>query len=125
MKVGIIGGGVAGMTAAYRLIQRGHRVALYEASPFLGGLVRTFDVGGGRLESFYHHIFSTDTTIAGLIEELGLGDRLVWRDSKVGFYRGGRLYDFVTPLDSIPVPLECESSAQPSELIPLIKSQFP
>ena len=99
MKVGVIGGGVAGMAAAYRLIQAGHKVALYEASPFMGGLVRTFEVGGGRLESFYHHIFSTDTTVAGLIEELGLGDQLEWRDSRVGFYHGGKLYDFVTPLD--------------------------
>jgi len=99
VKVGIVGGGVAGMAAAYRLIERGHQVALFEASPFLGGLVRTFEVGGGRLESFYHHLFSTDTTIVRLIEELGLGDQLVWRDSKVGFYRDGRIYDFVTPLD--------------------------
>ena len=108
MKVGVIGGGVAGMAAAYRLIQGGHRVALYEASPFLGGLVRTFEVGGGRLESFYHHLFSTDTTIIRLIEELGLGDQLSWRNSKVGFYHGGRLYDFVTPLDLLrfrPMPL--------------------
>ncbi len=107
MKVGIVGGGVAGMAAAYRLIERGHRVALYEASPFLGGLVRTFDAGGGRLESFYHHLFSTDTTIVKLIEELGLGDKLAWIDSKVGFYHGGKLFDFVTPMDLLkftPVP---------------------
>ncbi len=107
MKVAVIGGGVAGMAAAYRLVQGGHRVALYEASPYLGGLVRTFEVGGGRLESFYHHLFSTDTAVVRLIEELGLGDRLVWRDSKVGFYHGGRLYDFVTAQDLLrfkPVP---------------------
>ena len=99
MKVGIVGGGVAGLAAAYRLTQGGHQVALYEAEPTLGGLVRTFEVGGGRLESFYHHLFSTDTSIISLIDELGLGERLVWRDSKVGFYHGGRIYDFVTPLD--------------------------
>ncbi|MDZ4278743.1 MAG: NAD(P)/FAD-dependent oxidoreductase [Dehalococcoidia bacterium] len=99
MNVAVIGGGVAGMAAAYRLIQGDHRVSLYEVSPFLGGLVRTFEVGGGRLESFYHHLFSTDTTIVRLIEELGLGGQLTWRDSKVGFYHGGRLYDFVTPMD--------------------------
>jgi protoporphyrinogen oxidase len=99
VKVGIIGGGVAGMIAAYRLTQAGHRVALYEASPFLGGLVRTFDVGGGRLESFYHHLFSTDTTITSLIDELGLGDQMTWRDSQVGFYHGGKLYDFISPMD--------------------------
>ena len=108
MKIGVIGGGVAGMAAAYRLSQGGHQVVLYEASPFLGGLVRTFEVGGGRLESFYHHLFSTDTTIIRLIEELGLGDQLTWRDSSVGFYHGGKLHNFGTPLDLLrfsPVPL--------------------
>jgi protoporphyrinogen oxidase len=99
MKVGIIGGGVAGLAAAYRLAQRGHQVAVYEASPFLGGLVRTCEIGGERIESFYHHLFNTDTTVIRLIEELGLGDRLAWIDSKVGFYHGGRVYDFVTPMD--------------------------
>jgi protoporphyrinogen oxidase len=30
---------------------------------------------------------------------MGLGDRLSWRESKVGFFRGGRIYNFVTPGD--------------------------
>ena len=81
MKVGIIGGGVAGMVAAYRLSQQGHQVGLYEASPFLGGLVRTFEPGGDTLEAFYHHIFSTDTTIVDLIEELGLDRQFAARVS--------------------------------------------
>ncbi len=108
MKVGIIGGGVAGMAAAYRLIEQGHHVSIYEASPFMGGLVRTFDAGGGRLEAFYHHLFSTDTTVVRMIEDMGLGDKMAWIDSKVGFYHGGKLYDFVTPADLLkfsPVPL--------------------
>ncbi|MSQ61408.1 MAG: NAD(P)/FAD-dependent oxidoreductase [Dehalococcoidia bacterium] len=108
MKVVVIGGGVAGLAAAYRLLQQGHEVALFEAGPQLGGLVRTFEVGGERLEAFYHHIFTTDTTIIGLIEELGMGGDLTWRDSKVGFFHGGRIYDFVTPIDLLrfsPLPL--------------------
>ncbi|MCH7698088.1 MAG: NAD(P)/FAD-dependent oxidoreductase [Chloroflexi bacterium] len=108
MNVGVIGGGVAGMVAAYRLSQAGHKVSLYEASPFLGGLVRTFEPGGDRLEAFYHHVFSTDTTIVKLIEELGLGEKMTWRTSRVGFYREGKLYDFVTPGDLLrytPAPL--------------------
>jgi protoporphyrinogen oxidase len=108
MKVVVVGGGVAGLAAAYRLTQAGHEVALFEAAPELGGLVRTFDAGGEPLECFYHHLFTTDTTIVDLIEELGLGERLVWRDSSVGFYRDGRIWPFVTPLDLLrfkPLPL--------------------
>jgi protoporphyrinogen oxidase len=108
VKAVVIGGGVAGMTSAYRLMQQGNDVALYEASPFLGGLVRTFEVGGTRLEAYYHHIFSSDTTIIRLIEELGLKDELQWIESKVGWYDKGRIYNFVSPLDLLrfgPVPL--------------------
>ncbi len=107
MKVVVIGGGVAGMATAYRLMQGGHQVALYEASPYLGGLVRTFEVGGNRLEAYYHHLFKTDTTIVALIEELGLGERLQWIDSKVGWFANGKIYPFVTPIDLLrfsPVP---------------------
>lgn len=97
--VGIIGGGVAGLSAAYRLIQQGHRVQVFEAGSRLGGLVRTFEIGGEPIECFYHHVFTTDTALVRLVEELGLGDRLTWRPSKVGMFYGGRIYPFVTPLD--------------------------
>ena len=46
MKVIVIGGGMAGLGAAYELLKRRHEVALYEASPEFGGQVRTFEVGG-------------------------------------------------------------------------------
>ena len=108
MNVAVIGGGVAGMAAAYRLLQAGHAVTIYEASETLGGLVRTFDTSGEPLEAFYHHIFTTDTTIIAMIEELGLGDRLVWKQSKVGFFRDGKIWPFVTPRDLLnfkPLPL--------------------
>ncbi|HZP25576.1 MAG TPA: FAD-dependent oxidoreductase, partial [Dehalococcoidia bacterium] len=99
MKIGVIGGGVAGLTAAYRLLQAGHEVHIYEAAPGWGGLVRTFEVGGTPLECFYHHIFSTDTLVVSMMEEMGQADRLTWRDSKVGIFSGGHIYNFVTPLD--------------------------
>ena len=80
MRVGIIGGGVGGLAAAYEAAKQGHEVSLYERAPFLGGLASTFEVGGGRLERFYHHLFLSDTTIIRLLEELGLSDSLIWED---------------------------------------------
>ena len=97
--VGIIGGGIAGLTAAYRLLQKGLRVQLFEAGPEFGGLVRTFEIGGEPIECFYHHLFSTDTAAIRLIEELGQGHRLTWRPSSVGIFYGDRIYPFVTPFD--------------------------
>ena len=99
VKVGIIGGGIGGLGAAYELAKQGHQVAVYERAPFLGGLAAPFDIGGGRLERFYHHLFLSDRTIIELLEELGLGDHLIWEDSKVGIFHGGKIYNFSTPMD--------------------------
>ncbi len=99
MRVGIIGGGVAGLAAAYDLTAHGHYAEVFEVSPFLGGQASTFPVGGGRLERGYHHLFVSDTAITELIHELGLGEKLAWLESKVGLYHDGRIWDFSTPMD--------------------------
>ena len=99
MRVGIIGGGAAGLAAAYELTKQGHYAEVFEAAPFLGGQASTFEVGGGQLERGYHHLFVSDTAMTELIHELGLGDQLAWMESKVGFYHSGRIWDFATPMD--------------------------
>ena len=99
MRVGIIGGGVAGLAAAYHLTKQGHFAEVFEQAPFLGGQASTFDVFGGRLERGYHHLFVSDTDMTELIHELGLGDGLAWLESSVGFFHGGKVWDFATPLD--------------------------
>ncbi|RUA21259.1 MAG: amine oxidase, partial [Chloroflexi bacterium] len=108
MRVGIIGGGVAGLAAAYHLTKEGHFAEVFEVAPFLGGQASTFDVFGGRLERGYHHLFVSDTEITDLIQELGLGDKLAWLESSVGFYHGGKVWDFASPMDLLrfkPLPL--------------------
>ena len=99
MKVGIIGGGAAGLAAANELTKRGHLAEVFERAPFLAGQASTFTVGGGRLERGYHHLFVSDTDMVDLINELGLGHKLEWLESKVGLYHGGRIWDFATPMD--------------------------
>jgi protoporphyrinogen oxidase len=99
MRIGIIGGGIAGLTAAYELAQKGHGVAVFEKEAELGGQASTFPIEGTRLEKFYHHLFTSDRPIIQLINELGLSPRMRWIDSQVGLFHGGRVYDFVTPLD--------------------------
>lgn len=99
MKVGIIGGGAAGLAAGYELIKRGHSVDVFERAPFLGGQASTFEVGGARLEKGYHHLFMSDQYMVDLINELGLGDTLQWITSKVGLYHGGEIWNWATPWD--------------------------
>ncbi len=99
MKVGIIGAGAAGLAAAHTLGKLGHSAEVFEAAPFLGGQASTFDVGGGRLERGYHHLFMSDTHMIELIHELGLGHKLSWIESKVGLFYGDRIWKFSTPKD--------------------------
>ena len=99
MRIGIIGGGIAGLTAAYELAKQGHEVAVFEREAELGGQASTFPIEGTRLEKFYHHLFTSDRYIIQLIDELGLSPKMRWIDSKVGLFHGDKVYDFVTPLD--------------------------
>ncbi len=108
MRVGIIGGGAAGLAAALELTSKGHFAEVFEAAPFLGGQASTFEVGGGQLERGYHHLFVSDTDMVDLIDEVGLGDSMEWLESKVGLFHGGRIWDFATPMDLLrfsPLPL--------------------
>ncbi|HJT25138.1 MAG TPA: FAD-dependent oxidoreductase, partial [bacterium] len=98
MKIGVVGAGVAGLTAAYRLAKAGHQVEVFEASDHVGGLAAGFPVAGTTLERYYHHLFTSDTCIRGLVDELGIRDRLHWLTSQMGFTYRGKLYPFGTPM---------------------------
>ena len=99
MKIGIIGAGAAGLSAAYDLSSQGHRVVVYESAPFIGGQASTIPVGGGPLERGYHHLFTNDSAILQLMADLGISDAMEWYPSRVGTYTSGKVYKTTTPLD--------------------------
>ncbi len=98
MDVAVVGGGLTGMTAAHDLARAGYRVTLYERDEILGGLAGSFLVGGTRLERFYHHIFTSDTAVGGLISDLGLDDRMEWKPTTTSYY-ADRIYRLAAPID--------------------------
>jgi protoporphyrinogen oxidase len=97
-SIGVVGGGFAGLVAALRLAQAGCQVTLWERGR-LGGQAATFEVADTRLEIFYHHLFQSDTSIAALAEEIGVGDKLMWLPSNVGYFADGRIYPLNGALD--------------------------
>ena len=99
LKIGIIGGGYAGLTAAYELQKAGAKVFVFEKYGIWGGQAAAIPLLDTYIEIFYHHLFAGDRHIIGLMEELGIADRLRWIDSKVGFFSHGKIFDFVTPID--------------------------
>jgi protoporphyrinogen oxidase len=99
----IIGGGALGLTLALRLAQHGERVTVLERESLPGGLAAGFRVGDSWLEKFYHHLFRSDTAIIALIEEMGLGSRLVWPRQRTTTLYGGRIYE-MSPLKLLTFP---------------------
>ena len=93
-KVGVIGGGALGLTAAYRLSQKGYQVTVFEKGEDVGGLVTSLKIGPNYLEKFYHHIFRSDTFIWNLIKEIGLEDKLQWSVPNTSLIKDGKIYRF-------------------------------
>jgi len=63
-KVVIIGAGPAGITAAYELVKKGgHEITLLEQSGVFGGISRTVNVDGDRMDIGGHRFFSKDKRV--------------------------------------------------------------
>lgn len=98
-SVAIIGGGIGGLTAAYRLASDGADVTLLESTDQLGGLGTFFRSGDAWVEKFYHCIMPTDDHLLGLLDDIGLSDVVSWRPTTMGLVNGEARYPFNTALD--------------------------
>ena len=100
MNIGIVGAGVAGLTAAYELTKKGHKVTVFEARPQAGGLASGFkdDHWEWPLDRFYHHWFASDDQVLGLIRELGLEEKVFFPRPTTSIWHQGMAYPFDSPL---------------------------
>ncbi|HSQ80658.1 MAG TPA: hydroxysqualene dehydroxylase HpnE [Casimicrobiaceae bacterium] len=68
--VAVIGGGWAGCAAAIELARRGHRVALYESAPALGGRARRVQRNGLPLDNGQHLLLGAYTETLAIADAL-------------------------------------------------------
>jgi isorenieratene synthase len=77
-QVAVVGGGLAGLAAAYELSQRGFQVTLLEKAPQLGGKIASWSIQVGndnfRMEHGFHGFFPQYYNLWALTEELGIRD---------------------------------------------------
>lgn len=96
-RIAVVGGGVSGATAAYRLRARlgdSATITLFEATQTLGGKLRTAEVGGHAYDVGAEAFLARRPEAGALIEEVGLaGDLVHPRKVRSGIRAGGRSAD--------------------------------
>lgn len=93
----VLGGGPMGLAAALQLLKSGHSVTLFEADDRLGGMSASFDFEGTKVERYYHFLCKGDEPLFAAAKELGIEDKICWRDTSMGFYHKGKLHPWGTP----------------------------
>ena len=74
-SVVVVGGGVAGLTCAWRLRREGHEVEVLEAGPAAGGRMRSESQGGFRLDRGAQLVSSGYENLHGVARGVGLAAR--------------------------------------------------
>jgi protoporphyrinogen oxidase len=91
MRVGIVGGGIAGVTLGYLLARKGIRADIFEASPTLGGLAGAIHLPDGTaVDRFYHAVLPSDDHLHDVCGDLGL--ELRFKSTRNAFFVGGGIY---------------------------------
>jgi protoporphyrinogen oxidase len=103
-RLTVIGGGITGLASAYIAARDGWSVNLLEGSSKLGGLMKTFRIGGNLLECFYHHHFIDDLEFKWLLKELKIDDKLKYYKTHMGIFCDGKVHDFNGPGDLMKFP---------------------
>ena len=104
-KVGIIGGGIMGISLGYFLSKQGVSVTIYEASPVLGGLAGPIVLEDGtEVDRFYHAILSSDRHLSDLCKELGIFDQMRFKETKTGFYYKGAIHPMNNIIEFLKFP---------------------
>lgn len=105
-KAGVIGAGMAGLSAAWDLQRAGWDVEIHEAADHVGGLASGFSEPGWEwsLEKYYHHWFGRDRHILELIRELGLEDQVIFRTPVTAVFHEDRFHALDSPMAVLQFP---------------------
>jgi len=81
MRVAIIGAGLAGLTTAVELCDRGHEVEIFESRPFVGGKVGSWlDPNGNHIEMGLHVFFGCYYNLFALMKKVGAFQHLLLKE---------------------------------------------
>ena len=103
-KIIIIGGGPAGLSAAYSLaVKHGRKCLVLEKSPHIGGLCETVEHNGYRMDIGPHRFFTKNSHVSELWEE-ALGDEFNLCDRQTRIYYNNIFFNY--PLKPMEIPFK-------------------
>ena len=92
-RIAVIGAGPAGLTAAYCLTKKGYKVDVYEADKQVGGMCKTIDLWGWKVDIGPHRFFSSDRKVNELwLEVAGRDYKMVSRLTRIYYKSKFYLY---------------------------------
>lgn len=102
-RIAVIGAGIGGMSAAFDFVNSGDQVVIFEASDAPGGLAAGFRKPDWKwsVEKYYHHWFTSDRYMFGLLHDLGMESKVVVKRPITVMYHKGKFF----PFDSIPAAI--------------------
>ncbi len=105
-SVTVIGGGVAGMSAACALAEAGFRVQIVERRSYLGGRASSYLHPGVNevIDNCQHVLFGCCTNLIAFYERIGTGKKILWTSDMIMIEPGGRRSK-LGPTPLLPAPL--------------------
>lgn len=101
MRIAVIGAGPAGITAAHKLAKSGHQVNVYEAESEIGGMAKSFNLWGQKVDLGPHRFFSSDPLVNQVwLEMVGNDYDVVNRLTRI-YYKGKFYYYPLKPFDAL------------------------
>ena len=123
----VIGAGPAGLSAAYELLRNSSRykVIVLEQEPFVGGLSKTFEFEGGRIDVGGHRFFSKQKEVLDLWGDiLPLGeDKMLLRDRSSHILWNGKLIQYPLQM-SLDMLLSLSPSRAIGAIVGYLRSQL-
>ncbi len=105
MKIAIIGAGFTGLSSAYELSKRNHKVVIFEKDSSCGGLAVGYkeEDWNWSLEKHYHHWFTNDKSVLGLAKEINY--EVLIKRPKTSIFIDSNIYQLDSPITVLKFPL--------------------
>ncbi|WP_305820960.1 NAD(P)/FAD-dependent oxidoreductase [Massilia brevitalea] len=97
-RIAVLGAGPMGLAVAYQLARDGHHPVVYEADDRVGGMAAAFDFSGLAIERYYHFHCISDHAFLKVLDELGIGHKMHWVATKMGYWYQDRLQPWGNPV---------------------------